>query len=445
MKPLYPIRTFLLKDPRLLNKITNTIKEFSNKPEFDVSIIDIYINEEGFLDAWETLKNILLHKLDQSEELIILCNHNHKFSDSYDDELLYKNILIAQSLNSDILIGGSNFLSSIFEVSESLIWIEGFKGMQFVVLFRSIFNSIINYSATKHESVENKISILTKLKFAIYPFISVQADVSKSNDRKEISLNYIEDSNSLQKATRYLLDIQSFYTNRSVENEKMLKLYELSGLVIPVYVINLPQRTDRLEHIQGQLENRSEFEVHYVEAIKHNIGAVGLWKSIIKVVDLAISNEDDVIIICEDDHLFTKYYCKERLIKNILKSHFDGVDILSGGINNGFNYAAKVDEDRFWVDHFYGTQFIVIYRRMFEKIKNTPYDDTVTADDFLSLMTNKKMVLYPFISRQQFFGYSDISPRPSKVPETFATGFEKAHHRLREVSGAHKMFFRKLL
>lgn len=36
--------------------------------------------------------------------------------------------------------------------------------------------------------------------------------------------------------------------------------------------------------------------------MEHRVGAVGLWQSIVRAVETAISNDDDTMIICEDDH-----------------------------------------------------------------------------------------------------------------------------------------------
>jgi len=177
---------------------------------------------------------------------------------------------------------------------------------------------------------------------------------------------------------------------------------------IPTYVINLKERIDRLEHIRQQFANKPEFDVHIVEASEHPIGAVGLWNSIVKVINIAIENEDDVIIICEDDHIFTKYYSKEYLVENILEAAGQGAKLLSGGIG-GFSNAVPISKNRFWIDSFWCTQFIVLYRSFFQKILEVSFGESDTADGIMSELTSNKMVLYPFISIQRDFGYSDVT------------------------------------
>ncbi|MRG46981.1 glycosyl transferase [Chitinophaga sp. SYP-B3965] len=188
----------------------------------------------------------------------------------------------------------------------------------------------------------------------------------------------------------------------------MTNIDDYEGIVIPTYVINLSSRTDRLEHIQRQFNGRKEFDLLIVDACRHEIGAVGLWQSIVKIIKDASTKEDEVIIICEDDHEFTADYCSHFLMKNIIEAHQQGVKLLSGGIG-GFNQTVPITPNRCWIDTFWSTQFMVIYRGFFQTILNEPFEDGDTADGKFSEMTSNKMVLFPFISIQKDFGYSDVT------------------------------------
>ena len=61
---------------------------------------------------------------------------------------------------------------------------------------------------------------------------------------------------------------------------------DYNGLQINAYVINLPERIDRRKHIETQFFNRPEFLLHFIEAETDKIGAVGLWKSIVKIINM---------------------------------------------------------------------------------------------------------------------------------------------------------------
>lgn len=197
-------------------------------------------------------------------------------------------------------------------------------------------------------------------------------------------------------------------------------------IIIPTFIINLKERTDRLQHILNQFEGKQEFDIHIVEACEHQIGAVGLWQSIVKIVNEVINKDDDVIIICEDDHSFTEHYKRHFLIQNIIDASLQGVELLSGGIG-GFSNAVPITNNRFWIDSFWCTQFIVLYRSIFQKILDEDFQDSDTADGKFSELTSHKMVLYPFISIQHDFGYSDVTRQNNEISGMITSHFISAN------------------
>lgn len=207
---------------------------------------------------------------------------------------------------------------------------------------------------------------------------------------------------------------------------------------LPVYVINLKDRTERKQHIMEQFQGKPEFALTWVEAVEHSIGAVGLWQSMVKAVQMAEENEDDIMIICEDDHTFTPAYHKEYLLANIIGANEQGSELLSGGIG-GFGAAVPVAANRYWVDWFWSTQFIVIFKPLFQKKQNYEFKDTDTADGVLSVLAKDKMTVYPFISIQKDFGYSDVTRTNNEISGMITNHFRKTDMRLRVIhSVAHK-------
>jgi len=207
-------------------------------------------------------------------------------------------------------------------------------------------------------------------------------------------------------------------------------------ITIPLYLINLKDREERLAHALTQFKYKPEFDVNVVEACQHKIGANGLWQSIIKVVKMAIQNDDDVIIISEDDHEFTEKYNKDYLISNIIAANEQGAEILSGGIGH-FGYAVPLTVNRYWVNPFQSTQFIVLYKSIFPKILKYKFRRTDVADLVLAGLTSHKMVLYPFISRQKDFGYSDITPVHNEQPGLVQNMFKRTEERLQRIQEAY--------
>jgi len=194
---------------------------------------------------------------------------------------------------------------------------------------------------------------------------------------------------------------------------------------IPTYVINLKERPERKEHMIKQFAGRDEFQLNIVEACTHPIGAIGLWQSIVKVIRMAIANDDDVIILCEDDHYFTEHYSKKLLIKSIIDAHKKGADTLSGGIG-GFGCAIPVSKNLYWVDWLWSLQFTVIYKKFFQSILDYDFKEGDSTDGSISRLSSNKLAFYPFISRQKAFGYSDVTQSYNTDTELVIRHFERS-------------------
>lgn len=234
--------------------------------------------------------------------------------------------------------------------------------------------------------------------------------------------------------------------NWNVWLQRMNKLFTdiLSNeeeVYIPVYAINLKNREKRKQHIVSQFEGRKEFDFHLVEACEHSKGTIGLWNSIVKIVRMAKEQKESVIIICEDDHFFTEHYSWRLLLKQIQEAHSQRTEILSGGIG-GFGQAIPTGNHRYWVDWFWCTQFIVVYASLFDAILSYEFKEDDTADGVLSALAYNKMVIYPFISEQEDFGYSDVTISNMDNKGRIREHFEWADRRFKALDNIFSMYKR---
>lgn len=255
-------------------------------------------------------------------------------------------------------------------------------------------------------------------------------------DRVIHSAGWIKEKTSVEFQSRQnKFDMIEFSDNQNTEikiklNNILDELFDAKNYkYIPVYVINMKTRPERKEHIMREFEGRKEFDITIVEACTHEKGTIGLWNSIVKIVNQAQKNGDDVIILCEDDHFFTEYYSAGLLMKEIKEAYMQEADILSGGIG-GFGNAVPVGYHRYWVDWLWCTQFVVVYRRFFRAILSYNFKDTDTADGVFSELSTNKMVIYPFISEQIDFGYSDVTQNNKKNKGIIREYFNRANKNL---------------
>lgn len=201
---------------------------------------------------------------------------------------------------------------------------------------------------------------------------------------------------------------------------------------ISTYIINLKERTERRCHSEAEFGGKAEFNIRFIDAVKHPNGAVGLWQSIVQAVKISVERNDDVMIICEDDHLFTPHYTKEHLFAAIDNARKKRAELLLGGIGN-FGFAVPAAADCYWVDWFWSTQFTIIFKPLFETIIGYDFKNSDTADVLLSRIVTEKYVMYPFISIQKDFGYSDVTSANNEKVTQIVDLFVKSDLRLKKL------------
>jgi hypothetical protein len=198
---------------------------------------------------------------------------------------------------------------------------------------------------------------------------------------------------------------------------------------LPVYIINLIKRHDRKAHCVYEFDHKEEFMVRFVSAFEEDIGAKGLWKTIVQILKNAENEDDDPIIICEDDHQFTEQYNSFKFYQSIQIAKYLKADVVLGGVSY-FSNAFEVTKNLFWVESFSGAQFMVIYKKFFKTIIEASFTDFDTADARISQLSNHIFTIFPFISTQRDFGYSDVTASNNnhgRIDNLFRASKEKFH------------------
>ncbi|WP_423737526.1 hypothetical protein [Chitinophaga caseinilytica] len=417
------IPTFIINLKRRPDRKADILRSFKDHSQFAVHLVEAVEHEIGAVGLWRSILQILEDSASGSDEFIIVCEDDHQFTADYSPQMLQNAVDKAKELDADILLGGVSWSNSALPVAENIFWVDKFSGLQFTIIFRKFFEVLRSAEFHDFDASDYKISTLTDKKFVIYPFISTQkgygySDVTSVNNRT----GRVEELFSASMGSfQALAGLKEFYARCA--NGTSAPKPDFGSISIPTFVINLPERTERLAHIRRQFQGRMEFELNIVDACFHEVGAVGLWMSIRKIVALAKEQDEDLIIICEDDHEFTADYSRDAFLSNILTAHYKNADYLSGG-TGGASYGMMISRGLFWAIRLLSTQFIVVYSKFYDAILSEPFDESVVADLKLSEMTSNKMVIYPFISVQRDFGYSDITAihnlQPGMVQNMFA-------------------------
>lgn len=201
--------------------------------------------------------------------------------------------------------------------------------------------------------------------------------------------------------------------------------------MIKTFVVNLEERTERRTHIISQFQGRSEFDLTIVKAVKHRLGSWGLWKTIKSIIQNAFDQNENYIILCEDDHCFTNDYNKKEFFEQISKLEEAEADILLGGAS-WFGTVLPISRNLFWVKHFNGLQFTVIFKKFYTCLLDLDLYCGEDPDIKISELSNNCFICYPYISVQKEFGYSDITPQNAQ--EGYVTSiFNKRSEKLMEL------------
>jgi GR25 family glycosyltransferase involved in LPS biosynthesis len=103
------------------------------------------------------------------------------------------------------------------------------------------------------------------------------------------------------------------------------------------YIINLDERTDRLNNIVNHFESYN-LPLYRIPAIRDSVGWKGCGYSHISVIKMAKYSNLPSVLILEDDCKPTEYFKNWFIIQEWLENHKDTWDIFTGGNTYyGFN------------------------------------------------------------------------------------------------------------
>jgi len=354
-------------------------------------------------------------------DYFLVCTDQTSLSSHFDYKQFCTVIEHGKNFFADILICSAVGIDSPIPTSKSnLYWIDKAYGINCMIVFRAAYDYILSLSNIWNSQVEVTGYITQKLhrKLIVSPYLT-----NGNHDDWFVKSKW----GSLGLSIEELCNWQKTFCNIGDFSNIIIE-----DLCLPVYIINLPERKDRLEHILNEFEGRTEFEINVISACKNECGALGLWLSLRKIIKMAIKKNEDIIIICEDDHHFTPNYSKEFLFRQIMYGYSLGADYLNGGCAD-FKNAYVMTEHLFGMATIRCTQFIIIYKDFFSTILEADFDKNVLADIKLSELTGRKMVIYPFVSVQKDFGYSDVTWAFNQNNGFITTLFNHAQNRLENI------------
>lgn len=399
---LKPISVFAINLKSRADRRKFILSQFIAREEFQFYLIDAHKHNIGAMGLWITIRHILKDLADSEDEYIILCQDDHLFTKEYSKEQLLHCINEARSFNADMLSFGVSGFTSAIPISQHIYWVEKFSGLQFTVIFRKFFQKILDADFESINAADLKLCELTENKFFTYPFLSIQkdfgySDVTSGNNVRGHVDNAFKDCNE---KVEIINTVSAFYKQKLRATEMLKSFAGIESAVIPVYVIPQKGKAECLGAIKKQFAGKHEFAVTIIEECHHKVKESESWQSIRKIIEKAIESDDDVIIICREDHQFTERYQRANFLKLVYQAGLLECNILIDGMDS-FNLSLPVTNNIFWIDSFHSSQFFVIYRSFYKKILQEAFCDSDTLESKFSEMTSSKMAVHPFISEKK--------------------------------------------
>lgn len=162
------------------------------------------------------------------------------------------------------------------------------------------------------------------------------------------------------------------------------------------FVINLPERKDRLNLFKQELEY-TFFSPQLILGVKHNDPMIGIGQAHINCITLAKQRELHCILIMEDDLVFNGKEKTTPYLKMCMENLPEDWDILLGGIYSG--KPKKYNEYWSLVKEFCGLQFYIVNSKAYDKILQ--YDFKTHIDRWLGKQDLKCYVANKFFATQR--------------------------------------------
>jgi len=401
-KDMDKTNVFAINMVKRVDRRSSIVSEFSGNKEFCLTIVPAIEHQVGAVGLWKTLCEIVGRASEKDLDYVVVCEDDHTFTSHYLAINLQKVIADAVQFQADVLLGGGSWFTTCIPMGRNLHWVEKFSGLQFTIIFKKFYRKILGADFHLNDAADYKISSLSDQIYFIHPFISVQkdfgySDVTADNNKRDAIESLFRDSCMLVDGAKQVI---SFYKRKMMTLIGPLALGDLDNMAVTTYIINSNRNGKGLSGILSRFRGRREFNVRVTNLCEHTNIENAYWSTLTKIIQRAVDEDEDVIVVCDDDHLFTEAYSRRCLMGHIIEGHRLGTKVLCGGIDD-FETAIPITQDKFWIRAFRSSSFIVFYHSVFNEILRQPFFKDSTIESLFREITSNKMVMFPFISRRE--------------------------------------------
>jgi GR25 family glycosyltransferase involved in LPS biosynthesis len=172
--------------------------------------------------------------------------------------------------------------------------------------------------------------------------------------------------------------------------------------MIDIFVINLIECINRKNQIIQDFSLYKDIQLHFIEAIRNNNGAIGCFLSFKKCVKMAKDKNMKYIIILEDDCLpMNNFEIRLKKLLNYLELN-DDWDIFLGGVkkcNKIYEKKQMSDEYIYNINRAHSAHLFICNNTFYDTFLEV--DETKYAVDTFWHKKYKVYILLPFLAYQR--------------------------------------------
>lgn len=424
------IQTFIINLKQRIDRKTHSKRQFKNKKIFFPKIVTAIENPVGALGLWESICLIVADAKRRELEWILICEDDHMFTKSYRERKILDSIDFAKKNDVELILGGVSWFSNSFIINDKYCWIDGFSGLQFCLISKTMYSRILNFHFTKFHAADLVLSELSEKKVCFYPFISIQKDFGYSDasenqgpveDLYNTSMRRLDLINFISQS----IDLKACTVNKSAYDQMHLKC------PVRAYTIVKDFSQATLDHVNKQFASRPEFSNRVINVKNNSDVKYTLLRAIRKVVEEAYSEGLDLVAICTEEHEFAESYSVDYLFESIQLASEVNSHILFMNLEN-ISLSIPISSCKlFWTDKFPRSTFFIIFREIFPQILSKNINAEMRSQEILTNLTSNKFFIFPFMSNKRNL-QPHIDDREKEQVISRATAVERTLQRIKE-------------
>lgn len=262
---------------------------------------------------------------------------------------------------------------------------------------------VIRISGKNISSWENKYK-REKTEASIFFYFELITRYNEKFNIEELKIFYrhlifsmLDNYNSTDFLKKIEVGIKLFgaeYANNIILNIKYPVKFNVANDEIKTFADNFYINTfcfyNNRKNCKEDFSRKKEFHISWIQSASPlpNINR----RNLNSILTRSIQDEDDVIIICFDNYRLKTNYSKYSLFKYILMAQFYQADILfCNGIK--IDYMCKIQDELYWVNNIKESDFIVLYRKFFDKILDIDFLPSKSFSEIISTLSHDKLMI----------------------------------------------------